>query len=69
VTLHDDREVGGLLVYASRYALGTTMVWNDIFGVADAAKLAGLRDMVLAERGEGPGPDASAPLAGDDGLS
>jgi hypothetical protein len=61
VFLHDDREVGGLLLHASGYALATTMVWNDIFGVADAAELTRLRDMVLAARGGRRGPDGAAP--------
>lgn len=64
VALHDDREVGGLLLYASRYALATTMVWNDIFALATPDTLNGLRDLLLGAPGDGFGSDVTA---SDDG--
>lgn len=52
IRLHDDREIGGLLLYGSGYALGTAMIWNDIFHMADEAALVGLRDELLLVRNQ-----------------
>ncbi len=53
VPVHDDRHVPQLLVYGSRYALATTMVWNDIIHALDTITLEELMDALANETGDG----------------
>lgn len=45
VFLHDDRHVPSLLVFASGYALGTLIVWNDIFHLVESDRVSALLNM------------------------
>lgn len=50
VELHPDRWVPFLLEYATRYALGLTLVWNDIFHLCDDGRLAAAQTSVRTFR-------------------
>jgi hypothetical protein len=48
VPVHDDRMVPHLLLCGARYAFATIRVWDDVFHVADVAKLEELRQLLTA---------------------
>ncbi len=57
VELHSDRGVPFVLEYATRYALGLTLIWNDIFQLCYAERLTAVD---AAVRGFGKRPDDSS---------